>query len=668
MTQPFLNLKPTRREPVFWIRRVVILERLDSFTVLTDIPFKRGLNIVFGEEKGSWQEITASGHGVGKTSLCRLIRYCLGEPHFGRKRVVAAIRNDLPAGWVGAEILIEGQLWSVLRPFSVGPWPRAARDTPIEELAAQKQQDAPFGAFESALADAVMSRMPRQGQVIPGTSLALAHLLPAFTRDQECRLESVWKWRSERSNSDSPSLPRPKVDGSRVVRAILGLLDLDELASQEEFDSDTNTAEGLRAQIAERLKEPRFWVTRLNKALVDHGLPDVAADAGELFEPRNRVAGHLDGLRGQLKGVEDQLAAATLERDGLLAEINTLEQKRTRLAALQGLQSKKGDSAAQYTEDERKFLAEVEALSKGIGTCQYGNTPYRECEYVSDHLADLKKAKPVALKVISNADQRAANLDSEIRAIDEQLRAPRVREGKLAKKLKDHASDQRQLERKIETVERLGKELDHYAGVIEGSERDDVLDRLRGDLKDKEERLARLATTLQAMRSRASQQSEKISGLYSAIISSAISPEFSGDIVVTADEVGFEICRKAAIGGEAVESLAVVLADVCGMLASTEGVANHPAFLLHDSPREADLGAALYHRFITFMLNAHTAFGGEDNAPFQYIMTTTTPPPSEAKGVIRAELSDDDENSLLFKRRLGTTPLKSDEATTDEGM
>lgn len=658
MNPSFLNLKPTRREPVFWIRRVVILERLDSFKVINDIPFKRGLNIVFGEEKASPQQITASGHGVGKTSLCRLIRYCLGEEHFGRKRSVAAIRSDLSAGWVGAEILIEGQLWSVLRPFAVGPWSRAGRNLSVEDLAAHKQQDAPFSDFESALADAVMSRMPRRGQIVPGAPLTLAHLLPAFTRDQECRLESVWKWRSERSNSDSPSLLRPKVDGSRVIRAVLGLLDLDEVKAQEDFDSETAGIASLRTQIEEQLKEPRFWVTRLNKALVDQGVPDVAADAGELFAPRNRVAGHLEGMRGQLKAVEDQIAAATLEREGLLAEIRNLEQERARLVALQGLQKKKGDSAAQYTEDERKLLKEVEALSKSIRTCQYGNQPFRDCQYVEAHLAQLKEAKPVALKVVSNADQKLANLDAEINDIDRQLKAPRERTNKLAETLKNTTSAQRDLERKIETIERVGKELDHYSGVVAGSERDEELDRLREMLKPSETRLARFSTTLETIRSRATKQFKAIANLYSAIISEAISPEYSGEIVVSADEIEFEIRRKAAIGGEAVESLAVVLADICGLLASTEGIANHPGFLLHDSPREADLGAGLYHRVLSLMMQAHSALGGDDQASFQYVMTTTTPPPDDAKPVIRLHLSDDDDDKLLFKRRLGSqTPL-----------
>jgi len=660
MTTSFLDLKPSRSEPVFWIRRVVILERLEPFEKINDLSFKRGVNIVFGEEKGSWQDIKASGHGVGKTSLCRLIRYCLGEPHFGRKRVVAAIRQDLPAGWVGAELVVGGKCWTVLRPFAVGPWSRAARDMTVEDLATQRQQLVPYSEFESALASALMASMPRKGQIVPGLTLTHSHLLPAFTRDQECRLESVWKWRSERSDSETPSLPRPKIDGSRVIRAILGVLDTEELSLQDELDGVSGAADKSRARIEERLNEPRYWVARLNKALLDQGLPDVAQDAGELFTPVNRVSSFVGGLRDELKDVEDKLESQTRELRAFVAQIQGREAERRRLVALQGLQAKRGDTAAQYTEDERDELAKLRALRAGLQMCVPGAIPFRDCEHVANNLERLEGTPSVALPVIAQSDQAAASFAADISAIDQELVEPRSRVATLDGQIATLSARQRSLERRIEAIDHLGRELDRYAGLIAGTETDAELAKFREALQQEEASRAGIAVKLQGVRSRTTKQFERISRLYSAIIAAAVSSEYSGEIVVTAEEVEFEIKRKAAIGGEAVESLAVILADACGLLASTEGIANHPGFLLHDSPREADLGSALYHRFIAFMLMGHTALGGEDNAPFQYIMTTTTPPPPDAKAVIRLHLSDDDDAGLLFKRRLGTTaPMTS---------
>lgn len=658
MTTTFLDLQPSRNEPVLWIRRVVIFESIDPIKPLNEFVFRRGLNIVFGEEKGSWQDIKASGHGVGKTSLCRLIRYCLGEPHFGRRRVVEAIRQDFPAGWVGAELVVDGQPWSVLRPFAIGPWSRAASDTTLEELASRRQQLVPYGEFEAAMAPALMANMPRNGQVVPGLTLAHSHLLPAFTRDQECRLESVWKWRSERSNSGTPSLPRPKVDGSRVIRAILGVLDAEELALQDDLDKASEAADKLRTRIEERLNEPRYWVERLNRALLDQGLSDVSQDAGELFTPANRVSSFVAGLRSELKVLEGKLAADSRELRDLFASIHSKEADRRQLVALQGLQSKRGNAAAQYTQDERDVMAKLKTLLSGLQTCNYGGIPFRECGHIDDHLGRLEGSRDVALPVVAQSDQAAASFAADIEAIDQELVEPRLRVGVIEKRIAELSAGQRSLERRIEAIEHLGKELDRYAGLIAGTEQDAELTKLREALEHEDTRRATFAAKVQAVRSRTTQQFERIRSLYSSIIAAALSPDYSGEIVVTEEEIEFEIRRKAAIGGEAVESLAVVLADTCGLLASIEGIANHPGFILHDSPREADLGSALYHRFISFMLSGHRALGGDDGAPFQYIMTTTTPPPPECEGVIRVHLSDDDDNNLLFKRRLGaTSPL-----------
>lgn len=657
MTPTALDLKPSRSEPVFWIRRIVILQQLDPFEKVNDFTFKRGLNIVFGEEKGSWQDIKASGHGVGKTSLCRLIRYCLGEPHFGRRRVVTAIRQDFPAGWVGAELNVNGQAWAVLRPFAVGPWSRAARDMTVEDLALQRQQAVPYGDFETALGSALMASMPRQGQVVPGLKLTHSHLLPAFTRDQECRLESVWKWRSERSDSDAPSLPRPKIDGSRVIRAILGVLDAEELALQDKRDAATSKADQLRVQIDTRLNEPRYWVARLTQTLLDQGIPGTDQAAGGLFSPANHVPSFLDGLRRKLEKVERVIALANDRSRAMLARIQGREDERKRLVAVAGLLAKRGDAAAQFTQDERDLLAELRGLQAGLRMCKAGGIAYRECEHIADNLDRLEGTRSVALPVVAQADQEAASIAADIEAIDEELVAPRARAAAMEARIRRLSARQRELERRIETIERLGRDLDRYAGLIDGSQRDAELASLRNDLSLEEESQSGLTVKIQSVRSRTTEQFDRVRRLYSAVIGAALAPDYSGEIIVTEEEIEFEIRRKAAIGGEAVESLAVVLADACGLLASVEGSANHPGFVLHDSPREADLGSALYHRYISFMLDRHNALGGDDRAPFQYIMTTTTPPPPECKPAIRVHLSDDDDAHLLFKRRLGSTPF-----------
>ena len=59
---------------------------------------------------------------------------------------------------------------------------------------------------------------------------------------------------------------------------------------------------------------------------------------------------------------------------------------------------------------------------------------------------------------------------------------------------------------------------------------------------------------------------------------------------------------------------------------SIEGRTHIPAFLIHDSPREADLGLSIYHQIFHFMQELENV--GEQPL-FQYIVTTTTQPPDE---------------------------------------
>ncbi|MCX7144514.1 MAG: chromosome segregation protein SMC, partial [Proteobacteria bacterium] len=59
---------------------------------------------------------------------------------------------------------------------------------------------------------------------------------------------------------------------------------------------------------------------------------------------------------------------------------------------------------------------------------------------------------------------------------------------------------------------------------------------------------------------------------------------------------------------------------------SIEGGTRLPAFLVHDSPREADLGLSVYHRLFHLARNLEQ---GEGQTLFKYIVTTTTRPPDE---------------------------------------
>ena len=112
---------PTRpSEPVFWIRRVVLVEeRTPGGRMIRDIPFRRGLNVirVIDRPKG---KVGPVGHSVGKTLLMRFIRYCLGEKFYAIEDTTEQIAGIFRNGYVIAEVVVKGVGWVVARPFAVG--------------------------------------------------------------------------------------------------------------------------------------------------------------------------------------------------------------------------------------------------------------------------------------------------------------------------------------------------------------------------------------------------------------------------------------------------------------------------------------------------------------------------------------------------------------------
>jgi len=85
---------------------------------------------------------------------------------------------------------------------------------------------------------------------------------------------------------------------------------------------------------------------------------------------------------------------------------------------------------------------------------------------------------------------------------------------------------------------------------------------------------------------------------------------------------------------------------------SIEGRAGPPAFLIHDSPREADLGESSYQRFFRF---SELLEGLTPEPCFQYIITTTSNPPDDILGSDRLvlKLSGSDVSERLLRCDLG---------------
>jgi hypothetical protein len=72
----------------------------------------------------------------------------------------------------------------------------------------------------------------------------------------------------------------------------------------------------------------------------------------------------------------------------------------------------------------------------------------------------------------------------------------------------------------------------------------------------------------------------------------------------------------------------------------------HPGFLLHDSPREAEMSEPVFWALLSIVSNY-------DGSSFQYIVTTTTKALSEFKPFVRLVLNTKDDGGMLFRKRIG---------------
>ena len=166
--------------------------------------------------------------------------------------------------------------------------------------------------------------------------------------------------------------------------------------------------------------------------------------------------------------------------------------------------------------------------------------------------------------------------------------------------------------------------------------------------------------------SSASQENRKLlelifSGAVRTVLSSGT---YDGQVSLDNRELGFSVTHGTAMSGEAVETLSVLLSDIASLIYNTVSQSAHlPGFLLHDSPREADLGIRIYRSFIRFTASLQEHFETLDNCPFQYILTTTTPPPQELQNekYVKLQLNAAETSGLLLKRNIeGETDIGDD--------
>ena len=622
--QPLTLIPATELEgPRLWIRRLVIWKEPGGEKV-RDITLRPGLNIIWSpdgaEAATAPGEGTTIGHGSGKTLFCRLVRYCLGEDRFATEVQRNRIGTAFLDGLVGAEIILDGTCWAIVRPLGIRRRHMAVPNGDLDEIAAGEGASTGIEPFIQAVDESILTpaladlvRPHADGPIWP---VALAWL----TRDQECRFDDVLDWRSPTTDSDSPMPASGREKGPRLeaLRAFLMAITPEEQATREQVNSLDEQRRALDQEIGHWRWEIDRAQVRLVSALglMDQTLPEMPL----LIDVMGKTAGERVATATRLPaGGPAELVVARKEYEAARSEWMRLDGERIRIETSIPI--------------EERVLSEIRGELPGLSFSKVeGESPVCPiCEVPIDRAlaegCNLSHKIPDAAACRQRWAQRQVDFDQQTQRLQglRQKCAQVLQQVALAKQQLEQFSERvAAIEKTRDTREtewysarRLQDDVERLAGLINAQDAaTKTLRELSTKLESKRDRLG-------AFRDKQARVFGRMSEKFDPIVRHLIGHDARGRIALSG--VGIEL--SIDLGGDrttaAIDSLKVLAFDLAALCLSIEGATRVPAFLLHDSPREADLGLSIYHQLFQLVREIEKK---ADQPLFQYIVTTTTRP------------------------------------------
>lgn len=610
----------TRSEPRLWIRRLAIWPEPGA-PPIRDIPFRPGLNIIWsrGVRETSGEQEGVIGHGSGKTLLCRLIRYCMGERRFAPEDQRVLIGAKFLEGNVGAEIMLDGTRWAILRPLGHRQRHVAMLDGDLDAIAAGEGAHTGMEPFISAVESAFFT--PESIALVPGGLRWLTELA-WLTRDQECGFNRLLEWRDPASGSESP-VGSLRTDEAKLfaLRVFLKAITPEERALDDEIKTMEAERDRAKQEAAHRAWEAEERKKRLATEL---GLKEEDLEGPLAAEALKQAA------RKQLAEVARVSPnSGHVDPAPIRAELRTAQmEERTLGERLAGLK-------ARIEEKDRTVShMEKEVFGLALSTDEEENPPCPICEVpvdrvltegckLSHKLADLESIRQkrenhrraledehsglVSLREsLAQTEQQYSQAKARTTDLDRQLQA--------VEKARDAQADSwYQARRMVDDAARYEQLLEAHASASKS------VDALNGKLEGKREQMS-------LFRERQRQLFAKISGLFDHTVQQLIGDAAAGSVRLTGN--GLEV--KIHFGGDrstpGINCIKILAFDLTALFLGTEKDAQIAPFFIHDSPREADLDIEVYYRHFRLIKTLEEEF---ECPLFQYIITTTTPPPDD---------------------------------------
>ncbi|MDO8450356.1 MAG: hypothetical protein Q7T10_16275 [Rhodoferax sp.] len=644
-----------RALPRLWVERVWLLESREPLTITREVGLRPGVNVVWAREPESdtGSGLASAGHGVGKTSFCLLLRYLLGD----EATAITALREkaaaNFPKGGVAARVHIDDVTWLVYRPYGAYSHPIAKVGEQLESLF-EGQLAGDFQTYLSSLQAEFIGKLA--AQTLPGTnqSLEWRHLLAWCIREQRTRFDGFFHWRE----GDGLGFRRSRQDPPLFVSSVLGVLDTDADRMIREVESIQADLTRLQGQIPELERQPIYALEHLEQRLrvqvgagEDEPIFESMVDASLQSKVNEAIAA---AERAESQG-NSEVGAAEEAMAPMLVKLAELQAEFNRFDIERGIaKSLVEANEADYT----RLTTELIELERLTGQCKHGLVEFSDCEHIKNRHStvslpwrmDALAAKDATPRRQTQLNAASIAADAAKQALSEQR--SRVDSQRAIARRAQMRSASSTLRR-----EQLKQQWDEL--LLRTRQREERVD--SAELTRARARVKALTSELESQRvallKRKQQQSTRVDSLkaLTLLIAERLLGEAGhGRFVPDSDSRPFDLSR----GGEAYQVLEVLLGDItCLLDAATSTGNNHPGFLVHDCPREADMSAVLYKNFLMMVMEAEKQLSRSGNVPFQYIVTTTSAPPLELCEVpyLTLELQPGSDDHLLFKRQLITS-------------
>jgi hypothetical protein len=636
---PALDVKPKggAREPRLWLRRFVIWPAPGA-TPVQDRTFAPGLNIIWSPDPidrsahDSEEPAQGPGHGAGKTLVCRLLRYCLGEPHFAYDELRTKISSAFKDGRVGVEIMIDGTPWAVVRSIGVFGHDVVLENSTLETAVSTETAATGMAAFVVMLAERFVT--PEVAALVADApERAWLFALAWLSRDQECHFGKVTKWRVDGGRSGSPAHGMSIDDATNVVRALIGAI----TPKEHQLEAQLEKLKKDRDAAAHGIERRRWLIeSALKKLLREIELEGQTVPEGDLLGPflRNAARGRVakvavvdaKGEMASLPNLEALADEAQSEVERLGKEVAIAEGKANTAAAV-----------AKLIESETPGLSATidEAKAPMCIVCDVPiDRVLAEGCKLSHQLPNLALLQERHRKAAEDLREKRAE-EQEAKRAGELLRMQfETAKAKRDKARKDVISARELRDDRVEAwyaTRRVGDDISSLEGLLsENAAADKKLGRLDEQLKE-------LKKDVAAERDQHAVVFTRLRAHFDPLVRRLLGRVPTASGAVQHDGNGLQLVVN--FGGErntpAIDLVKVLAFDLATLCRSIEGATKLPALLIHDSPRSADLGLSIYHELFHLMRELEDVGSGPQ---FQYIVTTTSRPPDELIGDERIRL------------------------------